>query len=223
MIAGIVLAGGASSRMGRTKALLPIDDTTFVARIVSSLQQAGCARVLVVAGAALEEIEAEVRRRAQDTRVVHNPAPGRGQLSSLQVAIEQFRNAADANRGRGAAESHDEPEAAVVALCDHPLVRVETVRCLIEAWRTSKADVVRPAFGGRHGHPVVFARRMFPLLLATDPETGARAVVRAPDVSRVDVEVDDPGVFVDVDTPDDFARLSEGPVRPGDRSAGGGG
>jgi molybdenum cofactor cytidylyltransferase len=197
MIIGIVLAGGASSRMGRTKALLPIGSTTFVARVVSTLQQAGCTRVVVVAGAAFEAICADVERRALGVAVVENRAPARGQLSSLQVALRHVG---------------DDVEAAVVALCDHPLVGIDTVRRLIEAWRTSDADVVRPVTGSRHGHPVVFARRVFARLLAADVDAGARVVVRAPDIVRLDVEVDDPGVFVNVDTPDDFARLDDPPA-----------
>lgn len=202
MIVGIVLAGGASSRMGRTKALLPIGGTTFVARIVGTLRAAGCAQVVVVTGAAHDEVAAELARHAPDARTVRNPAPERGQLSSLQVAL------ADIGDARVVSVADDERvEAAVVALCDHPLVRVETVTSLVDAWRESGADIVRPASGGRHGHPVVFAHRVFDRLRAADPDAGARAVVRATDLVRLDVEVDDPGVFVDVDTPEEYEAL----------------
>ena len=95
----------------------------------------------------------------------------------------------------------------MVALVDQPMVRSMTVRALVEAWRATRAPVVRPRLGRRHGHPVVFDRAVFGALRAASLDTGARDVVRACGDAVVDVEVTDEGVCLDVDTPEDYARL----------------
>jgi molybdenum cofactor cytidylyltransferase len=94
----------------------------------------------------------------------------------------------------------------VVALVDHPFVRADTVRELTAAWTRTRAPVVRPRLRGRHGHPVVFGREVFDALRAAPVEAGARAVVRACGARVVDVDTDDEGTCLDVDTPDDYAR-----------------
>ena len=95
-----------------------------------------------------------------------------------------------------------------VTIVDHPLVRSGTVRALVEAFAATGRAVVRPVFRGRHGHPVVFARSTFAGLRAAPLDDGARAVVRSIGPAVLDVETDDEGVVTDVDTPDDYARLT---------------
>ena len=93
----------------------------------------------------------------------------------------------------------------LVTLVDVPLLRPETVARLVARAGQSSAPVLRVVHGGRHGHPVIFRRVVFQALRTADPEIGAKAILRAHMIE--DVEVDDPGVLRDVDTPDDFARL----------------
>ena len=78
---------------------------------------------------------------------------------------------------------------------------------MIGAWSRSGAPVVRPSRGGRHGHPVLFDARVLAELRAADLSAGARAVVRAHAAESLDVEVDDPGAFEDIDTPEDYRRV----------------
>jgi CTP:molybdopterin cytidylyltransferase MocA len=125
-------------------------------------------------------------------RVVRNPDPSRGQLSSLLIGID--------------AVPADAP-AAVVTLVDVPLMTAETVRLVISEWQRTHAPIVRPAIGERHGHPVVFDRRLFQELRNTPLDVGAKAVVRAHVDEIVNVPVTDAGCLVDVDTPRDYEAL----------------
>lgn len=194
LIPGVVLAGGASTRMGRPKALLPLGSVTFISHVLATLRAAGLDDLVVVSGTHDAEIgDAVAALGMPGVRVVHNPRHGEGQITSLHAAL----NAID----------HPGVSAVLVTLVDHPLVKRDTVRRLIDAWLGTRASVVRPVYGGRHGHPVIFARDVFGALWAAPVETGARGVVRSLGGAVHDVAVEDPGVCADVDTPEDYARL----------------
>lgn len=200
MVAGIVLAGGASSRMGRTKALLPSGDgRTFLARLVAALREGGAREVAAVLGRDAAAVEAHAVAEGIPARLVRNPSPDRGQLSSLLVALDALT---------------DLPLSGVVVVpVDLPLVAPATIARVITAWRSSGAPLARPvSLDGRHGHPVVFAARLFPELRSADLSMGARQVVRAHSAEILDVAVSDEGAFEDVDTPEDYERLI-GPLR----------
>jgi molybdenum cofactor cytidylyltransferase len=197
MIPALVLAAGRSTRMGRAKALLtlpPAHDTTFVARLAAALLDGGAADVFVVGRPDDEALRSEVERVARTAgrvRFVENANADRGQLSSLIAGL----NAAD----------HPGIRAVLVTPVDLPLVRPATVAALLETFSKSAAPIVRAVRDGRHGHPVIFGRSVFGALRRADPDIGARAVVRAHQV--LDVDVGDPGVLHDIDTPDDYTRL----------------
>jgi CTP:molybdopterin cytidylyltransferase MocA len=195
-VAGIVLAGGASRRMGTAKAALVLDGRSFLECVLAALREAGLDDVLVVSGSAHDAVLRALPPR-DHARVLRNPDPGRGQLSSLKVALGVVRS------------REPRPDGVVVALVDHPAVQAATIARLVAAWAdATHATIVVPTFAGRRGHPVLFAADVWDELLATPDEIGARAVVHA-DASRVlEVAVDDPGVHVDVDTPEDFQRLT---------------
>jgi molybdenum cofactor cytidylyltransferase len=194
MVRCVILAGGASSRMGRAKAALPLGSggDTFLSRIVKTMLAAGLREVVVVSGA-----HADATRSAcpRDPRVqlVHNPQWQTGQLSSLLTGLDLPAPA--------------RIEAAVIALIDVPLVSAETVRTLLDAWNESRAPIVRPARGGEHGHPVIFDAAIFDELRRADLNVGAKAVVRAHEAQLVNVPIDDAGAYQDIDTPEDYARV----------------
>lgn len=196
MLPAVILAGGASSRMGRPKALLPTPDgELFVTRIVQTLAEAGLHDVVVVTGFEHEAIVAAVEsgRVSMRPRVVRNPDPDRGQLSSLWCGLD-------------AAVADDTP-AVLVTLVDVPMISTVTVAAVLDRWRETRAPIVRPLFQGRRGHPVIFGRSVFGELRAAPLDQGARVVVHAHLHEAVDVPVDDPGCVADVDTFEDYRRL----------------
>jgi molybdenum cofactor cytidylyltransferase len=197
VLAAIILAAGESSRMGTPKALLrDRDGEIFIRRIVRSLADAGLASPVVVTGRhhALV-VEALSESALPAVRVVRNPDPARGQLSSLWAGMDEA--------------CRPEIHAIVVTLVDVPLVAPSTIHSVIEAWRRTRAPIVRPAVGVRRGHPVIFDRAVFDELRRAPVDAGARVVVRAHFDEIIDVPVDDPGCIVDVDTPEDYRDLIE--------------
>jgi molybdenum cofactor cytidylyltransferase len=194
VVAAVILAAGESSRMGHDKGLLPVPGGgTFLSKLAGSLLEGGCAEVVAVVGAAEQAFRSAVERERLPVRLVRNPDPSRGQLSSLHEALEDL--------------APRTPRAIVVVPVDLPLVASSTVRAVIEAWARSGAPVVRPLRSGRHGHPVLFDARVLAELRAAELSAGARAVVRAHAAESLDVEVDDPGAFEDIDTPEDYRRV----------------
>ena len=194
MVVGIILAAGASSRMGRPKALLPIGDDVFVTRVCRTLLEAGVDDLVVVAGAEHDAVAAAVDGAGLRVRVVENPRREEGQLSSVLTGL--------------AVADRPGVDAVLVHLVDAPLVRPETARAVLDAYFRTHAPIVRPAVGGRHGHPVLFARSVFDELRRADPSVGARGVVQAHAADVCNVPVDDEGACRDIDTPEEFARLT---------------
>jgi molybdenum cofactor cytidylyltransferase len=184
--------------MGRPKALLtlPPDGLTFLERLVRSLIEGGATDVLVVVRPDDRAVALEIERLAADgwaVRLVANPNADRGQLSSVVSGV----NAADHPGVRGV----------MIAPVDAPLVTPATVRHMLTLFAERPAAVVRANYRGRHGHPVIFSRSVFDSLRRADPTIGAKAVVHAHADELMDVELDDPGVTMDVDNPEDYARI----------------
>ena len=144
-VPGVVLAGGRSSRMGRPKALLPAGPDSFVGRIVRTLRAGGVREVVVVAPA--DDLAARIRAalapHALPSRVVVNPDPDRGQLSSLLVGLDAV-DGPGAAAGRPAADTRP-VDALLVTLVDVPLVSAATVRALLDRYHRTRAPIVRPA------------------------------------------------------------------------------
>ena len=194
---GVILAAGDSTRMGSPKALLLTPDgRTFVTAVVETFAAAGIADIVVVTGRDHDRIvEALATARLPvPARISRNVNPSRGQLSSLLTGMD--------------ASVTSDTQGVVVTLVDVPLLAAETVRLVVSEWQRTRAPIVRPAIGDRHGHPVVFDRRVFSELRSAPPDLGAKSVVRAHADELVNVPVTDEGCLVDVDTPGDYKALS---------------
>jgi molybdenum cofactor cytidylyltransferase len=190
-IAGLVLAAGESSRMGRDKALLPYRGSTFLETIVAKLREAGIARITVVLGHHADEIRRAVS--LPGVEAVTNCNYLRGQTSSLQAGLAALGKPV---------------EAVLLCLVDHPAFEPSTLSALIEAFTRTVAPVVIPTHGGRRGHPVLIARPLFEPLLALPPNQGANSVIRAWHSQTQFVEVADPGILVDVDDPETYNAVT---------------
>jgi molybdenum cofactor cytidylyltransferase len=148
--------------------------------------------VTVVAGAHPAAVRASLTGLG-GVRVIDHPGWAQGPLSPLLAGLD--------------AVAVDSVGGVLVALVDSPLVRVDTVGVLIDQWRTTRAPVVRPAWGRRHGHPVIFERAVFAALRGAPFERGAKTVIAALGDRVRNVAIDDPGIVVDVDTPERLAAL----------------
>ena len=196
MIPAIILSAGKSSRMGRTKATMPLGGGhTFLSRIVTTLREAEVDDVVVVVGHDSEAVRRAAENACLDARLVLNPRYESGQLSSILAGL--------------AAVDHPGVQAVLLTLVDVPLVSPPTVRAVLDRYRVERPAVVRPVSGARHGHPILLDRRLFALLRAADPAVGIKPIVRAFASAAGDVAVDDEGAFVDFDTPDEYARLTQ--------------
>ncbi len=191
MIAGIILAAGESSRMGTDKALLTYRRRTFLEAILSTCREAGLDRLVVVLGHHTREIQHAVN--LEGAQVVVNQNYRRGQTSSLQAGLKALETA--------------EPEAIVLCLVDHPAVSAETIRKLVAAFQPPRSPLAIPTFQGQHGHPVLIGRPLFGELKKLSPDEGANAVIRKYRHLTKYIEVDDPGILLDIDDPETYRRL----------------
>jgi len=196
---GVILAAGASSRMGRDKALLPWPagslTGTFLSRAIDVVGPV-TEMVIVVAGENEPSLRGTVYARAG--YLVVNPEPQRGQFSSLRVGLQ-----AVLERG------HD---GAVVMLVDRPPMQQSTIERLQEALtESSEEDVwaVVPVYAGEHGHPLVIGRDMIEAILRAPAESNAREVL-ATNATRVRyLEVEDENVIRNVNTPEEYEQATQ--------------
>lgn len=195
MIAAVVLSAGESSRMGRPKALLPIEGETFIGRIVTALKRTQVGKIVVVLGHNAEELAAAIRPLAVEILV--NPDYKLGQLSSLQVAARHLQNDADC-------------DGMLLHLVDHPYIDAALVDRMIQRFHETPKDIVVPRWRGKRGHPVLFSRRLFAELLAAPLDQGAKAVVNAHANETLEIETDEEGIALDIDTPELYRQHVKG-------------
>ena len=189
-LAGIILAAGESSRMGRDKALLSYQGSTFlnhiVSRFVSRLDP-----VVVVLGHHAKPIRASLALSAR-VRVAMNGQYKLGMLSSLQEGIRSLP---------------DDAGAAMFTLVDHPAVEGATLDLLISEWERTGAALVIPRVGERRGHPVIASRAILDEILRLPADASPKNVVRRHREQTLYVDVEDTGVLKDIDRPSDYETL----------------
>ncbi|MEM6990028.1 MAG: nucleotidyltransferase family protein [Myxococcota bacterium] len=186
----MILAAGASTRMGRAKALLPWRGSPFVAHTVRLAAAAGCEPVVVVAGAAALPPEA-----TESSTVVLNHDWARGQMSSLKTGVDAVP-----------------PGIAVMVLTvDRPHIRPQTVAALAAAAAQRPHAVWQPEFGTKRGHPVILPADLVQAVRDAPAESTLRDIVRHPEVipRRRGLPCEDPAVLDNLDRPSDLERLPD--------------
>jgi molybdenum cofactor cytidylyltransferase len=195
VIAALLLAAGAGRRFGGGTKLLEDLDGKPVVR--------WSAETLVALGAPIDEVI--VISAGNDKSI-------RAALDGLPVRIESNARAAEGMASSiacGIAALSPSIEACLVALGDEPRVPGDVLAAVVARYRAGGADIVAPTFRGVRGHPVLFARPVFPELSVLTGDRGARAVAdRMPErLALVDFDMPKP---IDIDTPDDLARVRAG-------------
>jgi molybdenum cofactor cytidylyltransferase len=198
MIVAVILSAGESSRMGQPKALLPVDGIRFIEKITRALQATKVEKIVVVLG----HNARDMREKIADlpVTILVNENYNQGQLSSLLVAI----------RGLESRNPGGEIEGILVHLVDHPYLSASLVDLMIDRFRESKKLIVVPRYQGRRGHPVILSRALFPELLKTPLDQGAKAVVHAHRAETLEIDTEDEGVIVDIDTPEEYKKHVKG-------------
>lgn len=206
-VAAIILAAGQSSRMGEPKALLPLAGRTALARVVDSLRSAGVERMVVVTGYHARSVGPAAATLGVE--IAHNAEPERGMFSSVKTGAAALVAGADASTA-----AQDGPptvrgpwlDAFLVLPVDYPLVPPTVLKALIDVYATEDCDVVHPCCAGLRGHPPLLTARALEALVAA-PDADLRSFLQTHASRAIDVEVDDLTVLLDMDTPDDHARL----------------
>jgi molybdenum cofactor cytidylyltransferase len=189
-VAAVVLAAGGSERFGTPKQLLPWERDTLLGRVVDVALASQADPVIVVLGHQADDCRAALGDRP--VQVVVNPDWAQGQSTSVQAGLA----ALPAN-----------VSAALFPLVDQPGVSPAVLNALIERHRATLAPVVWPEYRGQRGNPVLFDRVTFPQLNRLTGDTGGRPVLKAHAGQAERVPITEPGIVIDIDTPDDCAKL----------------
>lgn len=198
----LVLAAGQSLRMGKPKALLSIDNETFASMIVKKGNEAylnyshgvSSLPVLLITGADHDLLERKLSFHSE-VCFVQNPDFERGQISSLQAGLRRMPKDADA---------------VLVWPVDTPLVKKETVEQLFFMYHSSRMPLTIPSYHLRKGHPVIYNRAAMRTLLSLGADQTARVLRTIYADQTCVVETDDPGVLIDIDTPEEYRKYIKG-------------
>jgi molybdenum cofactor cytidylyltransferase len=194
----LILAAGASSRMGQPKLLLPWNDTTILGHLISQWLELGAKQVAVVCRANHRELHQELDRVGfpAQGRII-NPKAEEGMFSSIRC---------------GAAWTgwHDDLTHFIIVLGDQPHVRRETLGELLRFAAIQPEMICQPAFQGRTRHPVVLPRREFGQLRnRAGSDENLKTFLGRQSGRLASLEIKDPGLNLDIDRPEDYARARQ--------------
>jgi molybdenum cofactor cytidylyltransferase len=187
MVSAIVLAAGESRRMGRPKQLLRLGDRTLLDLALDNVRKSSVEKIILVLGFAAREIQQQVS--TQGAKVVVNPAFEEGMGSSLRAGIAALEPRA---------------HAVLIVLADQPCLRPTTLDRLIDHHRSNRPHIVIPTYKGFRGNPVLLDRSVFSEVMQIRGDIGCRAIFGSHTQNIDKLEVDDPGILLDVDTSADF-------------------
>lgn len=190
MITALILAAGESKRMGQPKMLLPWSEGTVISRVAAIFRKAGVEDILVVTGGAREQVEDAILHL--DVRTIYNKDFAKGEmLSSIQCGVGALTHPT---------------QAMLIGLGDQPQVQERSVRMVCDAFIETKSNIVVPSFQMRRGHPWLVARPFWDELLNLKSPQSPRDFLNTHSENIQYVNVDDPGILADLDTPEDYQR-----------------
>ncbi|WP_058999133.1 nucleotidyltransferase family protein [Leptolyngbya sp. NIES-2104] len=185
----VLLAAGASSRMGTAKQLLPYQGRSLLRYMAEVALASRCSSVVVVLGAHVDRTRLEIRDLPVQT--IENPHWSSGVGSSIQAGVQQI--------------TAQPLDAIIVMLCDQPLVTSANLNQLIESYQATQPSVIASAYADTLGVPALFSHQLFPDLLRLSPNEGAKHLIKQYR-DRVD-SISFPKGAIDLDTPEDYQRL----------------
>jgi molybdenum cofactor cytidylyltransferase len=190
LLAAVILSAGASSRMGRPKALLPYREGTFLEHLIEVTRHPRIGATRIVLGAGAEAIRTTAK--LDPSIVVLNTEWEQGQLSSIWAGLRSLEGI--------------NTDGIVLWPIDHPLVSARLVSELVERFYEDKKAIVLPTYNGRRGHPAIFSKELYGELLDAPAEQGARAVVWAHSADILEVPTGEEGVVLNLNDPEMLKR-----------------
>ena len=189
MISAIVLAAGASRRMGEPKMLMPWGKSTVLQTVIATLQASSINDIIVVTGGGRQQVEMLIGKTVQ---TVFNAEYEKGEmLSSIKLGL--------------AVKMH-EASAALICLGDQPQVKERTVRSVCDAFNKDKSQIVVPSYEMQRGHPWLVARPLWDELIELQPPKTPRDFLKKHARKIQYVIVDTPSILQDLDTPEDYLK-----------------
>jgi len=193
-IGAVVLAAGQSCRMGSPKLILPWGSRTVIEQVILTLTRAGVTEITVVTGAQRELIENVLKD--YPVRLAHNGDYAcSGMATTFQVGLETLASCC---------------QAVMIVLGDQPTIEEAVVQQVIEMHLQSGKAITIPSYEMRRGHPWLVDRRLWPDLLRLTKEQTLRDFLQAHQDDIAYIQVDTPGILLDLDTPEDYNRLRPG-------------
>lgn len=192
--AGIILAAGMSTRLGRLKQLLQIGDSTILAMVIDAAVRSDLDRVVLVLGHEADAVRASLGDRLMNSRIstAVNPRYHEGMSTSLKCGLMEVR---------------DEFPSIMVMMGDQPLVSHDVINLVLGSFRSSDKDICVPVCKGKRGMPACLTGRYYDGIMGITGDMGAREIIRNNQEDVLTVEVEDPAAFMDVDDQGDIERL----------------
>lgn len=189
--AGIILAAGASTRLGRPKQLLEFDDQPLLAHVIRAAVESNLEYTILILGHRATEIKKVLGSCIEHEKlcVIVNRDYRNGMAGSLKMGLKQIM---------------DEYFCAMIILADHPFLDSFLINHLLYYFMNSDKTLCAPTYKGRRGHPVIFGNRFFSDILSISGDIGAREIFHNNPNQILAVELDDSRVFMDIDTESDF-------------------
>lgn len=203
-LAVLILCAGRSSRMGDFKPLLPLGRDNFIERIIRLYRSVDIEDIVVVLGHEAQRV-IPLLEELGVTWVI-NPHYDRGMFSSIQTGVRNL---------------HGQSRAFFLQPADIPFVHPDTLRSLIAAFSSGKMDICRPCYEGKHGHPPLVSPSLAAAISEFKDEGGMRALLARHAEKTRNVHCNDPGILMDIDTPEDYKKalhaFSDLPIKLADK------
>jgi molybdenum cofactor cytidylyltransferase len=193
--AGIILAAGESTRFGSPKQLLQLKDRCLVEWVLDAALASELSRIILVLGYAHQEIQKALGKKLRHAKlqIEINPHYQKGQSHSLQVGLSSVISAFPA---------------VMFLLADQPLVDAAVINCLLNKFWSADKDICVPAFRGKRGNPSIFSQKFYRHIMKIKGDIGARQIIKTHPERVLEIEIKDPLLFSDVDTPEDFEKIN---------------
>ena len=194
--AGIILAAGAATRFGQPKQLLRLKDKYLIERVLDAALNSKLGRVVLVLGFAHQKIQKALGKKLRHAKlqIEVNPHYQKGQGHSLQVGLSSVINTFPA---------------VMFLLADQPLVDAATINCLLDKFWSADKDIGVPTFQGKRGNPSIFSQKFYQHIMKIKGDIGARQIINAHPERVLEIEIKNPLLFSDVDTPQDFEKINK--------------